>query len=444
MSDPSRASGRHLTLALCTLLHGFTHAYGSLLVPLYLLMVADLHLHGIWQASLIVTISGIVYCLGSYVAGVMADRFDRKWLLGIGLIGNALAILATGLTRQYEMMMFLGVLAGLFGTLFHPCANALAPAQYPKNPGLAIGILGMGSGLGFFVGPQFAGWRAQTAHWHFGTVADWQRPCVEMGLIGIVAGIIFLIFAKEPRKKEDPRTGEKRAVLPNRMSTEEIVMEYEPRVPGLYLNRAMRWRITGIAAILGCRDFAGVASLTLASLYLQKAHGYTVQQAGFTVGAMMLIGVIVNPLSVWISGGARRLPMLSAVLVAGGLVLAVVPWVDVKWVLAVLCVFKMCQLGSYAMSDAAMLERVAPEIRGRVVGLFLTLAGTFAATAPFVMGWWVDVLKDRSHDPTAYRIIFASMAGMMVFSAVSTPLIGKLANEKKVNAPPTPAGALPA
>src|SRR5438034_71358 len=157
---------RHVTLAFCTILHGFTHAYGSMLVPLYLLMVADLHLRGIWQASLIVTISGIVYCLGSYGAGVLADRLDRKWLLGIGLMGNALAIGAIGLTRHYEAMVFLGVLAGVFGTLYHPSANALVPAHYPKNPGFAIGMLGIGSGLGFFIGPQWAGWRAQNARWH--------------------------------------------------------------------------------------------------------------------------------------------------------------------------------------------------------------------------------------------------------------------------------------
>ena len=44
----------HVTLALCTLLHAFTHAYGTILVPLYLLMKDDLRLRGVWQASLVV------------------------------------------------------------------------------------------------------------------------------------------------------------------------------------------------------------------------------------------------------------------------------------------------------------------------------------------------------------------------------------------------------
>src|SRR5690606_24758734 len=145
------------------------------------------------------------YCLGSYAAGMLADRFDRRWLLGIGLIGNAVAILGMGLVRQYEALMALGVMAGLFGTLFHPCANALIPAHYPKKAGLAIGVMGAGAGLGFFLGPQFAGWRATTATWEWGAVADWQKPLVEFGAIGIVCGVLFILTARETRPRRSRR-----------------------------------------------------------------------------------------------------------------------------------------------------------------------------------------------------------------------------------------------
>src|SRR4051812_41134961 len=130
MSDPLPPAAvpasprRRLTLALCTILHGFTHAYGAMLVPLYLLMVTDLHLGGVKAAAMVVTVYGLVYNLGSYGAGVLADRYDRRVLLGVGLLGNAAAILAMGLSRRYEVVLGMGVVAGLAGTLFHPAANA--------------------------------------------------------------------------------------------------------------------------------------------------------------------------------------------------------------------------------------------------------------------------------------------------------------------------------
>ncbi len=434
----------HVTLGLCTILHGFTHAYGTMLVPLYLLMVADLGLSGVGKASLIVTVYGLVYCLGSYAAGVMADRFNRKMLLGVGLIGNGLAIAAMGLTRQYEVLIALGVLGGLFGTLFHPAANALAPAHYPKSPGMAIGLLGIGSGLGFFAGPQYAGWRAEHGGWLWGAMADWQRPLVELGAIGAVFGILFLLFAREvgraggkhPNSSARPNGNGSppRAVLPARLETEELVFEYEPRPQRVHLSRAMHRRVAGVAAAPGCRDFAGVASLTIASIYLQKAHGYTAAQAGFTIGAMMLISIVVNPLAVWLSPGRRRLPTLAIVLIAGGVALVTTPWWPVAMALPVLCVFQTFQLGSYAVSDAAMLERVPAEVRGRVVGLFLTLAGTFASLSPWAMGFWVDLLGDRATEPLAYAPIFGLLAAMMVVAVSSCPLIARLGDIERKDA----------
>src|SRR5687768_3470314 len=166
----------HLTLALCTLLHAFTHAYGTLLVPLYLLMRDDLRTSGVMAVTLIVTAYGIVYCLLSYPAGILADRMDRKVLLGVGLIGNALAVALMGATHSYWLILLLGVVAGAFGSLFHPSANALAPAHYPRNPGMAIGLMGIGSGIGFFAGPRYAGWRAEMveAGW-WSSMTSWQR-----------------------------------------------------------------------------------------------------------------------------------------------------------------------------------------------------------------------------------------------------------------------------
>src|SRR5687768_6849026 len=160
-SRPARRASSHPTLALTTLLHAFTHAYGTMLVPLYLLMRDDLRVGGVKWIAAIVTVYGVVYCLLSYTSGILADRFNRKVLLAVGLAGNALAILLMGCTQNYAALLCLGVMAGVFGSLFHPTANALIPAHYPKNLGLAIGMMGIGSGLGFFVGPQYAGWRAE-------------------------------------------------------------------------------------------------------------------------------------------------------------------------------------------------------------------------------------------------------------------------------------------
>src|SRR5579862_5452215 len=102
MNDRRPGLRAGMTLFLCTVLHAFTHAYGAMLVPLYLLITADLKLRGVRQAALIVAIYGFLYCVLSYPAGVLADRVSRRGLLGVGLLVNAAAMLLIGLTRRYE------------------------------------------------------------------------------------------------------------------------------------------------------------------------------------------------------------------------------------------------------------------------------------------------------------------------------------------------------
>jgi MFS family permease len=391
-----------LTLALGILLHLFTHAFGAMLVPLYLLIQADLHLPGVKYAALLVTVYGVVYYIVAYGAGILADHVNRKNLLGWGLVLNAIAVVLMGLTRRYELLILLSVLGGLAGTLFHPAANALIPAHYPKSPGMAIGVLGIGSGLGFFLGPQYAGWRAVHAGWHWGSIADWQRPCIELGAMGLLCGLAFLLLARE---------------APG---------QHESRPSPHPLSRRLRWNVVGIALTLGCRDFAGLASLSLTSIYLLRALGRDAASAGLTVGIMMLIGVVANPLAVWISPGRRRLPMLAVTLLLAGGIVCTVPWFSAAWVLPVLCIFQSCHLGSYAMSDAAMLERVAPSHRGRVAGLFLNFAGTAASLSPWIVGAWTDAFGERGEVQSSYYPPFIAMGAMMVFAILSVPLIAKL------------------
>ena len=45
-----------------------------------------------------------------------------------------------------------------------------------------------------------------------------------------------------------------------------------------------RWGVVCVALLLMLRDFAGIASQTLLSLYLQRVWGYDVKHAGFTLG----------------------------------------------------------------------------------------------------------------------------------------------------------------
>jgi MFS family permease len=420
----------HLTLTLCAILHAFTHAYGSMLVPLYLLMVADLHLSGVKQASLIVSIYTLVYCIGAYAAGWAADHFNRKMLLGIGLLINAVAIVLIGLTRRYDLLLCWAVLAGLGGTIFHPAAGALVTAHYPRSPGMAVGLLGVGSGIGFFVGPHYSGWRAQAAQWAYGSIAQWQKPCIEMGIAGIVCGLLFLLIAKEVDDSisQEPHLAPRENTGGNHAGNKTVSNSSDSLAcvhAGLN-GHNQSWRILAIGAILGFRDFAGVAGLSLAGIYLQRAYHINTKDTGAILGTMMLLSVLVNPTLVWLTPGRRRLPTMRVILILGGIIAASVPFFGASFALPILCAFQTCQMGSYALSDAALLERSAGIGRGRVYGLFFVVAGTMGASGPWLMGWWTDALGVRADSAMGYVWPFASLGAAMMISIFAIPLIARL------------------
>jgi MFS family permease len=266
---------------------------------------------------------------------------------------------------------------------------------------MAVGIMGMGSGVGYFVGSQYAGWRAENIVHPWWNLASWQIPCIELGLIGIIGGILFLFLASD-------------------VSHATSHSKAQPLGPGV------RGRVLAIAFLAGCRDFAGVATISLVSIYLQKAHNYNTQQVGWIVGAMGLIGVVGTPLAVWLTSGRRRLPGFAIIVIAAGLVQLAVPYVSTQWILLVLAVFQLFHLSSYSVSEVAMVELAGPALRGRVIGLFLTVCGTLGAVSPWAMGLWTDLLGPRAYQQGGYIIPFTILGLLMMVASFSIRLMAKL------------------
>ncbi len=182
-------SHKQRTLWLCTVLHGFTHLYQVALIPLYLLIQKQYGLRSEGEATFLVTALSIAYFLPSYPMGVLADKLSRKKLLGIGLGINAIAFVALAFAPNYFFAIACMILAGLGGSFFHPAAIALVTGLFPNEAGKALGKVGIGAGAGFFIGPLYTGWRA--------TMVGWQQSVLELGIFGVIAAILFLLFAEE-------------------------------------------------------------------------------------------------------------------------------------------------------------------------------------------------------------------------------------------------------
>ncbi|KAF0180387.1 MAG: Major facilitator superfamily MFS1 [Limisphaerales bacterium] len=386
------------TLWLLGVLHAFTHVYHVALLPLYLPMQRDLKLSSLEQATLPMTVMMLVYYGLSYPLGILADRVSRKKLLGWGLFINALGFVGLALAPNYPAALASVVIAAIGGSCFHPAATALVARLYPEATGRALGLVGIGAGAGFFVGPIYAGWRATQS-------GDWRTPVLEFGVLGIVAAGAFAWLADESSSAGDLQSPSSALAGPNG----------DCKSPALFPSPALWLLFLAAAVAFALRDFAGHSMGSLGSLFLQKAHGFTVKEAGAALSVIFLMGVVSNPLFGHLSDRGRT-RWTAGVMVAAAVVVAAFPHLPRGWLTGALAVYGFFFMGCYPMVEAALMESVPDAVRGRVFGLFITVGGILGNLAHWFAGRWVEHLGADAGKPASYHAFYLLLAALLVAS----------------------------
>jgi MFS family permease len=373
---------RMRTLGLCTALHAFTHLYQVALLPLYLLIRRDFQLTHDGQATFLVTIMGIAYFVPAYPMGILADRVSRKKLLGTGLFINALGYVGLAFAPTYSSAIACLLLAGFGGSFFHPAATALVAQLFPEAPGRALGRLGIGASLGFFLGPLYAGWRAAGGHW--------RTPVLELGILGVAGAIVFFLLATdhEPASpdRSEPAHSEK--------------MFATPALFGLFVLAA---------CLFSLRDFAGSGMASLSSLFLQHAHDFDPKQTGLALSCIFLASGISNPLfGHWSDRG--RIRWAAFVLVIAALMIFIFPRVPPEDASFVFIVYGFFFMANYPMVEAGLMESVHDAVRGRVFGFFITIGGLVGNLSHWYVGDRVKRLGSGAAAAANYFGIYALLA----------------------------------
>lgn len=405
------------TLWLSGVLHGFTHLYQMALVPLYLLIQADFHLKSEGQATLLVTIMGIAYFLPSYPLGVLADRVSRRKLLAIGLAINGAGFAGLSFAPNYACAIACVILAGFGGSFYHPAATALVARLYPVGTGKALGLVAIGASAGFFISPIYSGWRAEMSH-------SWRAPVLELGLLGIVFAGIFYWLAHEER-------------LPAQATEQKILS-------GKIFPTGTLWLFFILASLFfSLRDFGGSGMASLGSLFLQQAHGFNPRTAGFILSGIFIASAVSNPLFGRLSDGGR-IRWAIFLLTTATVIVATFPHIPKAWLFPALMTYGFFFLASYPVTEAALMESVPDAVRGRVFGIFITIAGLFGNFGHWAVGAAVQRLGADTAAINAYYPIYACLAAMVLFSMLGLPCLHAIRKREGLEAHSTEILAEPA
>lgn len=135
-----------------------------------------------------------IYGLMSPVAGMIADKVNRKWLIVISLFVWSAVTFAMGYATTFDQLYWLRAIMGVSEALYIPAGLSLiADFHSSKTRSLAIGI----HMTGLYMGQALGGFGA--------TVADqfsWQTAFQSFGIAGIIYAAVLVLLLRE--KKSEP------------------------------------------------------------------------------------------------------------------------------------------------------------------------------------------------------------------------------------------------
>ncbi len=386
------------TLWLSGILHAFTHLYQVALLPLYFLILSDsaFQLKTVEEATFLVTVLMLSYFVPAYLVGVMADKFSKRKLLAIGLVVNALGFLGLGLSRSYTEAILCIILSGFGGSFFHPAATALIARLFPEATGKALGFLGTGASVGFFLGPLYSGWRS--------SATGWRTPVIELGILGIITAGAFYLLADE-----EPAHPEHHAAQSSKLFPSSALL-------GLFFLAALCFSM---------RDFTGSSMGSLGSIFLQKAHGLSPATTGSLLSMIFIASAVSNPIFGKLSDrGVGRWTCLA--LGIAGIMVAAFPHFPVRFAPGVLAVYGFFFMASYPMVEGALMGAVPHHLRGRIFGVFITVGGILGNLAHWAMGAYAKHLGPAAAHPENYYGIYLALGGLIGLSLFGLPCLNAL------------------
>jgi len=257
LKTTNRRSLLLLFLTLVVVMMGF-----GMVIPLLGFYVDHFGAGG-WALGLLMSSYAVMQFIFSPIWGSLSDRYGRKPILALGILGNALAQLLFGMATQLWMLFAARILAGVLSSATLPTTLAyIGDVTSEDERGGGMGVLGAAMGIGMVIGPGLGGLLA---------AESLSTPFFLAAALSLAAFLLLLAFLPESLHPDQRKAG--------------------------VLLRGPQWHEMG-QALLGPLGapllLAGIMSFGLTnfegvfSLYALQRYGYGPERVGFI---LMLIGL---------------------------------------------------------------------------------------------------------------------------------------------------------
>ncbi|WP_394841352.1 MFS transporter [Pendulispora brunnea] len=400
----TKAMNRWGALGILMALAFLNYMDRHLVFPLQGLIGKEFHIDT-GQLGALTTGFTIVYAASAPLIGALSDRFSRKSILLMALLGWSVVTMMSGTATGFASLLVWRALTGLGEGGYFPTAVSLIGDLFgPNLRGKAIALHGVCTTLGGSAGYAMGGFLGE----RFG----WRMPFFLSVLPGIVlAGVLARYFREPARGTTAPAQSE---------SADHATVEQKPRA---------YWRIVTsppvlLIALAACAAMYSMNGLnTFLPLYLVEARHISVSRAGALTGAFFactLFGQLAGgTVSDALAGRLRGARPLLVGLAYFGVVPAAFAIVHIDAVIVALACYGLTQFGrGWAEPNlyGTIIDSVPAHERGTAQGFLLLMTFTGASLSPWVAG---IIIKQSGYVPVVHMLaISAGIAASLAFALV--------------------------
>lgn len=352
-----------------------------LLPPLLPFIVADFGITP-FVAGIALSVMAVVRAVLQYPSGRFSDGLSRVTILLVAFSLGILGFVLLAATPTYLVFIASVCVLGSAIGLFDPAARALISDLFHQKRGRAFGLHTLAGDLAGIVAAGMA---------VVLTARTWRTAFVPSIGVLVLALVVFRIWSRE-------------AVV-----FEWVTMDVRETVGRLLRISRLRWALVAYAFTV----FASIGVTSFLPTFLVSVHDFPVDVAGGAFALLYGVGIIVKPVSGWLSDRVPRLAIVGGgTLVASVSLLLLVLAPNFATAIAAVVCYAIGQRAFPPPFNAYLMDQFPDDSMGGDLGAMRTVYLGFGSLGPAYVGFVAGQL--------GYDVAFASIGLFFLGTATIT------------------------